>query len=245
MEFDIDEVKQNKASATKKLNNFFNELEKNNPSKLNKICYWINDYVNYLKREDNFHPETLIRYKRGDIIKVNFGFRVGAEFGGLHYCIVLDNDNSPKAQTITVLPLSSLKDGVDIHKLPRDRIYLGNELSDQIIDKADKLIDKWEENRQKANQAFNNKNISSEELNKISSEARQIQDTALKFHNEFKKIKHGSIGIVGQITTISKMRIYDPKHTRHVLSGVRLSSEKLDLVDNKIKELYMHKTTKK
>ena len=45
----------------------------------------------------------------------------------------------------------------------------------------------------------------------------------------------------GQITTVSKIRIYDPKTSYDVLHGIRLSNEKLDLIDEAIKNLYIGK----
>ena len=44
--------------------------------------------------------------------------------------------------------------------------------------------------------------------------------------NEIKNMKKGSIALVNQITTISKIRIYDPKRNDDVLSKIRLSNEK-------------------
>lgn len=238
-------ITQNKESALYTLNSFFDSLEENNPSKLDKLSYWIREYVGYLKQEKDFDPSTLLRYKRGDILKVNFGFRVGSELGGLHYCIVLDRNNSIKSSTITVLPLSSLKDNVDIHNLPKDRIYLGDELNEQILLKTDKLIAEWEQVLKDADEAFFNDNMSNAEWNSIKNKVATIQHDALKLNNEFKKLKHGSIGLVGQITTISKMRIYDPKKSKHLLSGIRLSNEKLDFINKKIEELYLFKSNKK
>ena len=55
---------------------------------------------------------------------------------------------------------------------------------------------------------------------------------------EITKMKTGSIALVGQIRTISKIRIYDPKTNFDVLSNVKLSNEKLDLIDHEIIALY-------
>jgi len=55
---------------------------------------------------------------------------------------------------------------------------------------------------------------------------------------EVSRMKTGSIALVNQIRTISKIRIYDPKTNYDVLSGVKLSNEKLDLIDNEIISLY-------
>jgi hypothetical protein len=60
-------------------------------------------------------------------------------------------------------------------------------------------------------------------------------------NNEIKKMKQGSIGLVNQITTISKIRIYDPKSSHDVLGNIRFSSEKLDIIDDAIKDLYLKK----
>ena len=47
-------------------------------------------------------------------------------------------------------------------------------------------------------------------------------------------MKHGSIAYVHQITTISKQRIFRTP----ILSGIRISSESLDLIDEKIDSLF-------
>ena len=58
---------------------------------------------------------------------------------------------------------------------------------------------------------------------------------------EIQKMKKGSIALTRQITTISKIRIYDPKTSHDVLSGVRLSNEKLDAIDNAVSEYFIGK----
>ncbi len=60
-----------------------------------------------------------------------------------------------------------------------------------------------------------------------------------KIGTEISRMKEGSIALVDQITTISKMRIYDPRNAKGVLSGVRLSPEALDKINDKLKELYV------
>lgn len=54
-------------------------------------------------------------------------------------------------------------------------------------------------------------------------------------------MKSGSIALVSQITTISKVRIYNPVTKRSTLHGIRLSAESMDKLDEKIKELYTKK----
>ena len=59
-----------------------------------------------------------------------------------------------------------------------------------------------------------------------------------KMKAEISKMKRGSIALVNQITTISKIRIYDPKTNKDVLSGIRLSDESLDKIDQEIIKRY-------
>ena len=54
-------------------------------------------------------------------------------------------------------------------------------------------------------------------------------------------MKTGSIALVNQITTISKIRIYNPLHSNDVLGNVKVSNEILDAIDDKIRELYIGK----
>jgi len=54
-------------------------------------------------------------------------------------------------------------------------------------------------------------------------------------------MKEGSIALISQITTISKMRIIKPQKNSDALSGICLSSESLDKIDEKILELYIGK----
>lgn len=51
-------------------------------------------------------------------------------------------------------------------------------------------------------------------------------------------MKKGSIALLNQFTTISKQRIYYPKTSNDLLSGIHLSNKSLSLFDNKLIELY-------
>lgn len=60
-----------------------------------------------------------------------------------------------------------------------------------------------------------------------------------KIGSEITQMKAGSVGLVSQITTVSKMRIYDPRTTGGVLSGIKLSPEGLELINQKIHDLFV------
>ena len=51
-------------------------------------------------------------------------------------------------------------------------------------------------------------------------------------------MKTGTVALVNQITTISKQRIYDPKHDFDILAGIQLSSNSMEKIYEKIKKLY-------
>lgn len=100
------------------LDDLLKYMDSLDPDKGKKLAYWIKDYTHFLSQESTFQPNKLIRYKRGAIVKVHLGYRVGSEEGGLHYAIVMDRANSIHSPTLTIIPLTSVKPGVDLSKLP-------------------------------------------------------------------------------------------------------------------------------
>ena len=68
--------------------------------------------------------------------------------------------------------------------------------------------------------------------------ARKELELLAKMRAEVLKMKHGSIALVSQITTVSKIRIYDPQTDHDILSGIKLSNEKLDLIDYEIRKSF-------
>lgn len=61
-----------------------------------------------------------------------------------------------------------------------------------------------------------------------------------KIIEEIGRMKKGSIAHIDQITTISKMRIHNPKSSDDALFNLKLSNESLNLIDRKIKELFTY-----
>ena len=70
-------------------------------------------------------------------------------------------------------------------------------------------------------------------------EAYKKLELAEKINKEVQKMKYGSIAIINQIRVISKQRIYDPKKESDILSGIKLSNENLDLIDDKMKKMFI------
>lgn len=247
-----EDVIKNKNDAIKILNNYLDTCissDTKHLKKANLVSYWLKDYIKYIESEESFDSTKLKKYNRGDIIKVNLGFNIGNEEGGLHYCVVLDRVNARKYSTLTVIPLTSQKEGKGI---PNSAIYLGTEIYDNLYTKNGSL----KENAKKKSKNYSDelksiqnlpennedeKIIKTVKLNNINKKIQLLNvDIELinKIEKEISQMKNGSIALVNQITTISKQRIYNPKSDIDVLSGIKLSNNSLNLIDEKVKKLF-------
>lgn len=88
---EVDEELKNKTiihkdKSLKRLDiSFLKHIELEEYKKSNLLAYWINDFAVYHDEERNFDYSKSGIFSRGDIIKVNLGFNIGSELGGLHY----------------------------------------------------------------------------------------------------------------------------------------------------------------
>ena len=241
------EIEKHKNEAINSLDNYLTNLATSSDEKLqskaDKISYWLEDYTNFLDNETSFDPTKYPKYKRGQIIKVHLGFNIGSEEGGLHYAIVIENHNPLKSPVLNVVPLTSVKSTTDISKIRSDlgQVYIGNELYRLLSSKVSTLqtstqneLDSLTDLVLKLVPGDTEIQSAKERLVKLKKELNTLNRTK----NEISKMKIGSIALVGQITTISKIRIYDPKNTSGVLSGIRVSNETLDKIDSTIKQLF-------
>ena len=253
-----EDIIKHKKSAIKSLNKLFetfiNSPNQRHKKKADLVAYWIETYSKYLLNEERFDYTVIPRYKRGDIVSINFGFNVGSEHGGLHYAIVLDNDNKQSSPVITVVPLSS---GDEKSTYERD-VFLGNELYDKLNNKYNKLVQEVNKELEDLNKTVDilSKSINIESNNQmeikkeVSEHLNNLKnrvDTLIKekksleiYEKEISKLKKGSIALMEQITTVSKMRIYKPKSSKDLLYGVKFSDGAMDKVNEKLKELYVY-----
>lgn len=249
-----------------------------------KLSYWLEDYIKFLKYEKEFTPRKLPKYKRGQVIKVHLGYNIGSEEGGLHYAIVLDKNNSVNSPVVTIVPLTSLKPNVDVSNIRSalGDIFLGNELYRSLDSKFKflwlhisseieqcrsdlKVFDKEEAEletlfNEKIAEVANVETIQgfTEVMAEFDKKKQDLQDLNTKIKKrienlekehssltrtgkEIEKMKIGSIALVNQITTISKIRIYDPKNQYDILSNIRISNEALDKIDNALTSMFTNK----
>ena len=239
--------------------------------KANLISYWLKDYANMLRFEESFDPKKNIRYTRGDIVKVNFGFRVGSEFGGLHYAVIFDKHNERNSPVVTVIPLTSNNE--DGSKPKGANVDIGDELYQKLKLKRNTLVKNinYEISSAERNlstflklkeivsgtssgtitiEASTPLNVDVEDMKSklddvITSNRSKIEEMRKKngflekIGREVSKMKTGSVALSNQITTISKIRIQDPKTSAGVLAGIRLSEESMELINERIKDFYI------
>lgn len=220
------EAISNKDEALKKLDNsFIKHIELSEYKKSNLLAYWIKDFSKYHDEEKTFSPSSLKHFKRGDIVKVNLGFNIGNELGGLHYCIVINNNDTINSGTLNVIPLSSIKE----NKIYNNStcINLGDELYSLLTEKYNLEFTKT---MSEFNKIKSLENISTDAIMNLSKKINYLK----KLETELSNMKHGSIAYVHQFTTISKQRIFKTP----ILSGIKLSSTSLDKLDEKIKKLF-------
>lgn len=214
-----------KDNSLNRLNmSFLKHIELEEFKTSNLLAYWINDYAIYHDEERYFDYSKSGVFSRGDVIKVNLGFNIGNELGGLHYCIVLNKYDNIRNGTLNVIPLTSKKEN---KRYDISAINLGQELYN-IFQK------KIEKEKQKLNEILNElgkvEDVPINIQNMIEKEQKYIK----KMKNEIDKMKKDSIALTNQITTISKQRIFKDI----VRINVKISNEALDLIDNQIKKIF-------
>ena len=124
------------ADALQTLRDFLNDCLSSNDTRENKraslLSYWIKNYIQMLRHE---RPQSYRRFQRGDVVKVDFGFRIGSEHGGLHYAVILNSNDSRQAPVVTVVPLTSLKSEEQRNSLHFGEIDLGDQLVQKLRSK--------------------------------------------------------------------------------------------------------------
>lgn len=112
----------------REMNKQLMELQKvieNMDEKRGKIFIdWLQTQNKYLVWEETFDPSYLRAYKRSEIVLAHFGFNVGAEYGGMHYAVVI-RDSSKNNPNVNVVPLTSLEKGETENDIHKDRVFLG------------------------------------------------------------------------------------------------------------------------
>ena len=191
---------------------FLKHIELKEYKQSDLLAYWINDFSEYHDEEKTFDTTKMKTFKRGDIIKVNLGYNIGNELGGLHYCVVINKFDNPFNGTLNEnkrYHKSCVSLGSELYNILSTNIERENNKLNNLLNELDKLD-----------------NIPEDFSKAILKQMRYLE----KLGNEINKLKIDSIALITQITTISKQRIYDDI----ILRKVRLSANSLNVIDKKI-----------
>lgn len=233
-------------NAINNVTNYLDDLSKDSDIKKNdkavKLAYWLSDYIRFLRFEERFDIRKSHKYKRGDIIKVHLGFNIGSEEGGLHYAVVIDNaSDSP---VLTIIPLTSIKPGKDINNLHQNEVYCGSAIYNSLDAKITATSEKIRNDILNIGKEIGNLEAQNKQ-DSITIDIRNRLDNAMieakrleQMQQEIAKMKNGSIALINQITTVSKIRIYNPKNRHDVLYGIEMPEDIMDIIDDKIKHFY-------
>ena len=244
------ELKLHCKAAVSEIEKLFLDFAESKAPKLIKrsmlIAYWIKQYVHYIRLEDSFSPESVFKLKRGTVVRVEFGYRVGRELGGRHYAVVLDCTNRIHGNTVTVVPLGSIKSDTresayDI--ILKDGVYTPvKKKLNALIDDAQKLLEEAVTMEKELQSGPEEEKAAIKAVQRQKTEmAKEAIERAKAWNAEIEHMKQGSLAKLSQITTISKMRISQPLKKTHPLYGVRLTPEDMDKIDDGLKRLYFPK----
>ena len=159
--------------------------------------------------------------------------------GGCHYAIVLDVLNSKSNSQLTVVPMKSKRAKptsygtiyhLDLHEevplqLTRKSLSIINEETLHV----QKLIERYDADDLQANPDAIRELARSKRLLEHAQRIREFADN---------KLNHESIADVGQICTVSKIRIMHPTKKQDVLYDVLLSDGTMSKIEEKIRQLY-------
>ena len=87
--------------------NTFKKVQKSGFEKFNKLDEWLEKESNIFDGETQNIQNQFLKYKRGQILKIDFGVNVGTELSHTHFAIVINDDDTISTDNITVLPLTS------------------------------------------------------------------------------------------------------------------------------------------
>ena len=111
----------------------FKKVRNSGSEKFKQLDIWLKKESNIFNNELAHTPSKFMKYKKGTIVKVDFGINIGCELSNKHFAIVMDNDDNFYKETVSVIPLTS--------KGGNNKVDLGSLIFDEFINKLNKEID--------------------------------------------------------------------------------------------------------
>jgi len=85
----------------------YKKIQSTGIPKFVKLDEWLEKESNIFESETLKRNSTYPKFKRGEIIKVDFGINIGTELSHTHFAIVLNSDDTFLNDNITVIPITS------------------------------------------------------------------------------------------------------------------------------------------
>lgn len=87
--------------------NRFKKVQLSKKKKFENLDKWLDKESKIFDNEINNSIFKYPKFKRGEIIKADFGVNIGSELSHTHFAIVLNSDDSFYNDNITVIPITS------------------------------------------------------------------------------------------------------------------------------------------
>ena len=218
MNTEVKESLKEKIRLDKSYINYHTIIDKKLPYKFAYLDGWLLKESKLLleetsKFENNKERQTYKTYKRGTIIKVDFGVNLGSEMSQVHFAIVLNNYDNPRNNVLTVVPLTS--------KSSKFNLDLEVLIINTLIDKVKKELTKLG-----IAEEHNSKELSLEENIKL-----KKLNTLLSYYKSNQKYTYACCSLV---TTISKTRIFKPINEYDIIGREKCSDEIMNKIDKEI-----------
>lgn len=85
----------------------YKQVYRSKRQKFSTLGNWLQKESNIFKKEVSSNRTTFKKFKRGQIVKIDFGINVGAELCYTHFGIVLNKKDSINSDNISVVPITS------------------------------------------------------------------------------------------------------------------------------------------
>lgn len=210
----------------KAFNNYKKIVDKKLPYKFSYLDEWMLKSSNLLLKETNKEGKTYRTYKRGTIIKADFGVNMGSEMSQVHFAIVLNKVDNPRNNVLTVLPLTSKKG--------KFNLCLKTLIVNKLVEKLEIEAKYLQDELNKIEKEFKKRKISHKEITNKQETIKVKIDKLLFLINYYEKSLKITYGCTNLITTISKARLLKPINEYDIIGKALCPDEVLDIIDKDI-----------
>ena len=204
-----------------------NKLSENSDNnKFSYFLYWKRKESRLLKRELERPRKFYKKYKRGTLIRVDFGVNIGAEFSQIHYAIVLNKNDNRKNKILNVIPLTS--------KDKNNTLNIGTVVFNNYIKNTRRQLSKVKKENETEKKELKTAEDIEKQCKKLDKEIEKL-DEIINYYSDNPIF---SFACYKNITTINKTRILPEINEYDFINRTQCDSETMNKLDQKIIEYY-------